>query len=213
MKGMIAGFNSNLAKDLDISYKFIFDEDTILYLIIKNKKANISYKAPHNIDTIINTSYDTWFKIAFEGLNGEDAFLDGLVKCEGNIRNYALLPELFNNNINIEDEKLEIYPKFNSIIWMNLALIPWIFYWVTYKFLSSLIISSFGIIYITLFITLLKPYKFKKLSKLETLTLLCFPTYHLLNVLNPIVFNDVFCFFILHIILILVLLFSISSKI
>lgn len=211
MKGMVAGFNPKEAKDLDITYKFIFDEEKIIYLQIKDQTAKLSSKSPGDIDTIINTTYDTWYKIAFEGLDGEDAFLDGLVKCEGNIKNYAMIPKLFKTTVEEEEEIPNLYPRLNPLIWVALALVPWIFYWSAGEYFSSLIISTFGIIYLTLFILFLKPPNYRKLTKLEALTFIAFPAYHLLNILTPI-FNNVVCSFLLNIILILVLFLSVGSK-
>lgn len=211
MKTMVYGFNPKENKDLKITYKFVFDEEKVMYLKIKDKNAKLYSKNPGDVDTTINTSQDTWYKIIFEGLSEKTALLDGLVKCEGDIKNYEMLPKLFKINTKEDENIPNLYPVLNPIIWISLALVPWIFYWGTNEYLSSLIISSFATIYLILFIIFLKPSHYKKLTKLEALTFISFTTYHLLNAITP-TFNEVVCSFLLNIILILSLLLSIGCK-
>lgn len=212
MNGMVAGFEPSKAKNLHIKYKFSFDDHEPIYLEIKNNTAKL-HKSLSNVDTTIITSHETWYKIAFNEISGEDALMDGLVKCEGKLKNFALLPELFNTSDD-EDEKEDSrnIVKLNPVIWVSLSLVPWIFYWATSHTFSSLIISSFAVVYTTLFITLLKPPSSKNITKLEAATLFAFPLYHLFSVINPVIFNYEISALFLNGILILTLLISSFTK-
>lgn len=211
MNGMIAGFDSSKADGLEIIYKFVFDDNKPIYLEIKNKTAKLYSKCPGEINTTITTSHETWHKIAFEGLSGEDALFDGLVKCEGSLKNFALLPKLFNPHEEDENSQ-DISLKLNPVVWTALALVPWIFYWSTHHLFSSIITSSFAVLYTTLFITFLKPPKYRRITKLESLTIIVFSFYHLFNILNPVIFNDTVSSFFLNIILILMFFMSVGSR-
>ena len=98
MTGLISKFNPENAKGIDITYKFIFEEYDPIYLQVKNQTARLLPKSetPEKIDTTLSMSHETWYKIAFNEITGQDALMDGLVKCEGNLRNFASMPNIFN---------------------------------------------------------------------------------------------------------------------
>ena len=45
-------------------------------------------------------SNETWYKIAFNEIAKQDTLIDGLVKCEGNLINFASISKLFNKSLN-----------------------------------------------------------------------------------------------------------------
>lgn len=205
---MVANFNPALANDLNITYKFIFENPKPIYLVIKNKTAKLRYQLNNEINTTIISTYKTWYEIIFKNLKIETAILDEKIKCSGETKNLELLTKLFNPILeNNEQETKTLKP--NPTIWFILAIIPWLFYWTLLHICQPLFTSTFAVLYTTLFITLIKPQNFKKITKLEALTLIIFPFYNLFNVLNPVVFNEIVSSFFLNIILILTL--SMSS--
>ena len=102
MKGLISKFNPENAKGIDIIYKFLFDGYDPIYVEIKNKNARLlpESEIPEKVDTVLSMSHETWYKIAFNEISGQDALIDGLVKCEGNLKNFASMPKLFNKSLN-----------------------------------------------------------------------------------------------------------------
>lgn len=96
MKGLIKKFNPENAEGLDITYKFMFDDHEPIYLHVKDKKAELLDIAPDRIDTTLKMSHQTWHKIAFNEISGQDAIMDGLVEYEGSLRNFASMPKIFN---------------------------------------------------------------------------------------------------------------------
>lgn len=159
MDGMVAKFNPANAIDKHIIYKFIFDGYDPIYLEIKNNTAKLLSSEPSHVDTTIITTHETWHRIAFEGLDGEDALMDGLIKCEGNLKNFALMPTLFNTSEE-EDNSTSPNLKLNPVIWVSLALVPWIFYWITHNIFSPSIVSAFSIYNLASF---LNPVLFKNI--------------------------------------------------
>ena len=100
--GLIRKFNPENAKDLDITYQFIFKEyKEPVYLIVKNQTARLlpKFQTPEKVDTILTTTHETWQKISLGQLSGQDALMDGLVTCEGNMRNFASIPKMFNKQV------------------------------------------------------------------------------------------------------------------
>lgn len=204
---MVANFNHALANDLNITYKFIFENPKPIYLVIKNKTAKLRYQLNDEINTTIISNYKTWYKIIFKNLKIETALLDEKIKCIGETKNLELLNKLFKHVEENNEQKITTL-KLNPIIWFVLAIIPWLFYWTLLHICQPLFTSTFAVLYTTIFITIIKPRHFKKITKLEALTLIIFPFYNLFNVLNPIVFNDIVSSFFLNIILILTLFMS-----
>lgn len=211
MNGMLAGFDSSKAEGLDIRYKFSFDNQKPVYLEIKNNTAKLLSREPSKIDTTIITTHETWHRIAFEGLDGEDALMDGLIKCEGNLKNFALMPTLFNTSEE-EDNSTSPNLKLNPVIWVSLALVPWIFYWITHNIFSPSIVSAFSILYTTFFINFIKPKNFRIITKLESTNLAAFSIYNLASFLNPVLFKNIISPFFLDIVLILTLFISAGTN-
>lgn len=99
MDGMVAKFNPANAIDKHIIYKFIFDGYDPIYLEIKDNTAKLLSSEPSHVDTTITTTHETWYKIAFNKLSGQDALMEGLVSCSGNLRNFASMPKIFDKEI------------------------------------------------------------------------------------------------------------------
>lgn len=96
--GLIRKFNPENAKDLDITYQFIFKEyKSPVYLIVKNQTARLLPKSetPEKVDTILTTTHETWQKICFKQLSGKKALLLGMLKCQGSLKNFASIPKIF----------------------------------------------------------------------------------------------------------------------
>ncbi len=100
--GLIKKFNPQNAKDLNITYKFIFKEyaDPI-YLEIKNQTARLlpKFQTPAKIDTTLTTTHEVWQKICFKELSGKKALFLGKIRCNGSLKNFALIPEIFNKEL------------------------------------------------------------------------------------------------------------------
>lgn len=209
---MVANFNPNHANDLNLTYKFILENSKPIYLEVKNKSAKLRHRFNEKVDTTITSTYKTWYEIIFKNLKIETALLDGRIKCDGEVKNLEILDELFKNNN--ENKQLETTNlKFNPTVWFILAIVPWLFYWICIETLNPMITSTFAVLYTTIFITFIKPSKFKKITKLEALTLIVFPFYNLFNALNPVVFNEIVSSFFLNIILILMFFMSSGCEI
>lgn len=101
MNGLIKRFDPENAEGIDITYKFVFDENEPIYLEVKNQTARLLSKSetPEKIDTTITTTHEVWQKICFKELSGQDALMDGLITCEGSIRNFAAIPKMFNKQV------------------------------------------------------------------------------------------------------------------
>lgn len=100
--GLIKKFNSQKAKGVDITYKFIFkDYADPIYVEVKNEVARILPKnqTPSKIDTTLTMSHKTWQKICFKETSGKKALLLGKVKCSGSLKNFALMPEIFDKEL------------------------------------------------------------------------------------------------------------------
>ena len=116
MKGLISKFNPENAEGVDIIYKFVFENYDPIYLEVKNQTARLLPKSetPEKVDTTLTMSHETWYKIAFNEITGQDALMDGLVKCDGNLRNFASMPKLFDKNlISIDTIMTGLISKFN----------------------------------------------------------------------------------------------------
>lgn len=101
MEGLIRKFNPENADGLDITYKFLFQGYDPIYLEIKNKTDTLlpDSETPEKVDTTLSMSHETWHKISFNQLSGEDALMDGLITCEGNFKNFASMPKIFDKEI------------------------------------------------------------------------------------------------------------------
>lgn len=101
LNGLVEKFNPENARGLDITYKFMFEGHDPIYLEVKNQTARLLPKSetPEKVDTILITTHETWHKISFNQLKGEDAVMNGLVICEGNFKNFASIPKIFNKEI------------------------------------------------------------------------------------------------------------------
>lgn len=101
MNGLVAKFNPENSEGIDITYKFIFEGYEPIYLQVKNQTARLLPKSeePSKVDTTLTTTHEVWYKIAFNKISGQDALMDGLITCEGNMRNFASIPKIFNKQI------------------------------------------------------------------------------------------------------------------
>lgn len=101
MEGLIRKFNPENANGLDITYKFLFQGYDPIYLEIKNKTARLlpDSETPEKVDTTLSTSYETWYNISFNKISGQDALMDGLIICTGNLKNFASIPKIFDKQI------------------------------------------------------------------------------------------------------------------
>lgn len=101
LDGLVEKFNPENAKGLDITYKFMFEGYDPIYLEVKNQTAKLLPKLeiPEKVDTTLITTHETWHKISFNQLSGEDAIMNGLITCEGNFRNFASMPKIFDKEI------------------------------------------------------------------------------------------------------------------
>lgn len=101
MNGLIKKFNPENAEGINITYKFVFDEHDPIYLEVKNQTARLLPKSetPEKIDTTLTTTHEVWQKICFKELSGQDALMDGLITCEGNLKNFSCMPKIFDKQI------------------------------------------------------------------------------------------------------------------
>ena len=102
LDGLVEKFNPENAKDLDITYQFIFKEyKEPVYLIVKNQAARLlpKFQTPEKVDTILTTTHETWQKICFKQLSGKKALLLGMIKCKGSLKNFASIPKIFDKEI------------------------------------------------------------------------------------------------------------------
>lgn len=98
LNGLLKRFNPENAEGLDITYKFIFEGYDPIYLEVKNQIARLltASETPSKIDTILTTTHEVWQKISLGELSGQNALMDGLITCDGNLRNFASIPKIFN---------------------------------------------------------------------------------------------------------------------
>lgn len=121
------------------------------------------------------------------------------------------MPTLFNTSEE-EDNSTSPNLKLNPVIWVSLALVPWIFYWITHNIFSPSIVSAFSILYTTFFINFIKPKNFRSITKLESINLAAFSIYNLASFLNPVLFKNIISPFFLDIVLILTLFISAGTN-
>ncbi len=84
---MVANFNPTQSNNLNLSYKFIFENSKPIYLEIKNKTAKLRHRFNGEVNTTITSTYKTWYEIIFKDLKIETALLDGKIKCDGEVKN------------------------------------------------------------------------------------------------------------------------------
>ncbi len=96
--GLIKKFNPENAQGLDITYKFNIEGYNPIYIQIKNETAKLVDSA-EKIDTTLSMTHETWYKICFNEISGQDALMDGLITCEGNLRNFASMPKIFDKQL------------------------------------------------------------------------------------------------------------------
>lgn len=187
MLGMASNLNKEVAKGEDLVYCFDFEGYEKYYMTIKNQKAKVSKTKPEKLDVTVKTTYQTWYEIAFEGKNGADAFLDGKVKIEGSPEAFMKLQTLFDTSSPQKKEKKQ--RTLNSIVGVNLALLPWILYWVLENTLNPVAISLLATLSTVTFVNIIKPKK--ELDLLETISLVVFSAYGALSVINVELFEKV----------------------
>ena len=187
MLGMASNLNKEVAKGEDLVYCFDFEGYEKYYMTIKNQKAKVSKTKPEKLDVTVKTTYQTWYEIAFEGKNGADAFLDGKVKIEGSPEAFMKLQTLFDTSSPQKKEKKQ--RRLNSIVGVNLALLPWILYWVLENTLNPVAISLLATLSTVTFVNIIKPKK--ELDLLETVSLVVFSAYGALSVINVELFEKV----------------------
>ncbi len=187
MLGMASNLNKEVAKGEDLVYCFDFEGYEKYYMAIKNQKAKVSKTKPEKLDVTVKTTYQTWYEIAFEGKNGADAFLDGKVKIEGSPEAFMKLQTLFDTSSPQKKEKKQ--RTLNSIVGVNLALLPWILYWVLENTLNPVAISLLATLSTVTFVNIIKPKK--ELDLLETISLVVFSAYGALSVINVELFEKV----------------------
>lgn len=187
MLGMASNLNKEVAKGEDLVYCFDFEGYEKYYMAIKNQKAKVSKTKPEKLDVTVKTTYQTWYEIAFEGKNGADAFLDGKVKIEGSPEAFMKLQTLFDTSSPQKKEKKQ--RRLNSIVGVNLALLPWILYWVLENTLNPVAISLLATLSTVTFVNIIKPKK--ELDLLETISLVVFSAYGALSVINVELFEKV----------------------
>lgn len=169
MAGMCANLNKEKAVDCNI--EFDFTDDNKFYLQIKNKKAKILDKKPKNIDVSIITTYKTWYEIGFLKKDGQQAYIDGELTINGSTEIFMQIPKMFEQKI--KEEKPQ--RKLNSIIGVNLALIPWIIYWILGDKISSLTMEFLAILSTVIFVGFIKPKK--EVTLLELTGILVFSNF------------------------------------
>lgn len=187
MLGMASNLNKEVAKGEDLVYCFDFEGYEKYYMAIKNQKAKVSKTKPEKLDVTVKTTYQTWYEIAFEGKDGADAFLDGKVKIEGSPEAFMKLQTLFDTSSPQKKEKKQ--RRLNSIVGVNLALLPWILYWVLENTLNPVAISLLATLSTVTFVNIIKPKK--ELDLLETVSLVGFSAYGALSVINVELFEKV----------------------
>lgn len=187
MLGMASNLNKEVAKGEDLVYCFDFEGYEKYYMAIKNQKAKVSKTKPEKLDVTVKTTYQTWYEIAFEGKDGADAFLDGKVKIEGSPEAFMKLQTLFDTSSPQKKEKKQ--RRLNSIVGVNLALLPWILYWVLENTLNPVAISLLATLSTVTFVNIIKPKK--ELDLLETVSLVVFSAYGALSVINVELFEKV----------------------
>lgn len=91
-------FNPDNAIGVNIIYKFLIDDYDPIYVEVKNQATRMlpESEIPSKVDTIIKTTHEIWHKVSFGEINGYDALMDGLIKCEGNLRNFSDILKIYN---------------------------------------------------------------------------------------------------------------------
>ncbi|SCJ93707.1 Dehydrosqualene desaturase [uncultured Clostridium sp.] len=207
MIGMTANFDSKtVAREEKILLEFIFDDKWTYYIQIKNKKAKLLCKNPGDkIDVTIRTSYKVWFNIAFCGLDGKGAMFDGKLSVLGSPDIFLKIPKYFStsslsnvykneisngkletNNENLKDD----INKINILLWLTLTLMPWIVTDIISRYyMDGSVIALGSILYTAVLMLLIKPNRFKSVTKLEGITFITFSIYGLTYNLIPEVFE------------------------
>lgn len=183
MIGMVANFDKNtISKDKKILFEFIFNDKDIFYIQIKNKKAKLLKEVRNEtIDVKVKTTYKTWYNIAFHGLDGKSAMFDGELGVLGNADEFLKIPEYFNTNSFNEEKKVE-KKKLNPLVWIILALVPWIAIGIVSEFFKDVkLLSLIAILYTSSLIVFIKPKQFKEVTILEGLTLISFSIYGIIG--------------------------------
>ncbi|MEG0845903.1 MAG: FAD-dependent oxidoreductase [Niameybacter sp.] len=191
MAGMAANVDRKKAKDAHIVYAFQFDNAGSYYLQVKKGKGKLLKEAPSQIDVVIHTSYLIWYQIAFEGRSGAAALFDGEIRVEGDVESFMKIQELFDTQSLSGKEETEEKSKMNTIIWVNLALLPWIIYWIVGAYVQPLSLTLLTTLYIVAFISWVKPRKHKELTSLEGLALVTFMLYGVLSIGDTHIYQQV----------------------
>ena len=91
------GFNSEAAGDLEAIYQFEVsgDEEFVAHLKIRNGVCTFHNGAVNNPDIVVKTPADVWLAITRGELDGQQAFMNGEYKTEGDIGLLLKLKTLF----------------------------------------------------------------------------------------------------------------------
>jgi len=183
MAGMIAGLNKNKAVGVDTIYHFNFSDEEGYFVGVKNCKANILKNYSGKADVVIEVDFRTWYDISFGNIAGEDALMSGKLKVTGDMDTFMRIPEMFSTSTE-EKEIKKGDKKYNVGLFVNLGLVPWIIYWVFGTVLDHGLISAMAIIYLVVFMMVIKPIEYREITVLEGLGLFTFAVYGL-GVTNP----------------------------
>ncbi|MEG2919048.1 MAG: FAD-dependent oxidoreductase [Clostridium sp.] len=184
MAGMVANIDKKKAKGLDLVYHFNFDNNHDYYMEISKGKGRLLKEKPSKIDLSIMTKYSVWYGIAFEGKSGADALFDGDIRIEGPSELFMKIPELLDTDSlskgetvtdsTNQKENITQHRKIDSLIWVNLALVPWIVYWILEAYVEPKILTMVATVYLVTFINCIKPRGNREISLLEGGTLIAF---------------------------------------
>lgn len=190
MKGMAFNLNKEKAAGINIVYKFNFTDINKIYLMeVNNGKARVLKTDKANFNLTVHCTYDTWYKISNNLLDGEQAYRSGLLKVDGKLNEFLLIPKIFKTrDANKPAPEKPVYKL--ATLYIPITLIPWILYWAGEHFLSPVLIGFFALFFTVIVQYFFKPKPMRHVTNLEATTLICFTLYLFLYFTNTSLFDN-----------------------
>lgn len=169
MQGMIASFQPQAP--FQARYQFQFTDENPYAIEIQGTQARLSQEISTDPDVTITVSYPDWVAISNQTLAGEEALQTGRLQIEGDMSLFFKIPESFGTTAQATPTT---GPLVKGSAFLPLALVPWIFYWLTNGNLAIVWYLAIALIWSGALFLVIKPDVMRKPSTLETMTLILF---------------------------------------
>ncbi|MCP4294274.1 MAG: SCP2 sterol-binding domain-containing protein, partial [Proteobacteria bacterium] len=120
--------NNNLKLTSVLEFEFT-DTKENAYFTINSDKIEITEGVAQNPDLKIITTFENWMKISNGEVEGAQAMMDGLYRCEGDMSLMMKMETLFGSDSPKKDQntvkKKDTFYGLKGDKWMTIGFIPW----------------------------------------------------------------------------------------